>query len=158
MAKLATFLRSRQKGWELDRYEFSPWWHKYSMFLNSFLPNLQGEKYSFAEVTLTRLVPFWGDLPMTPNYFLKVNYLDYLWPSSWSHMMITILSPNDGQDHTYRAFMSNLWRFKFYRDMSSVWKYIIWANCAFVIWWPQYHHHMTIKHPFYQISAHLPRV
>ena len=63
MAKLATFLRSRQKGWELDRYEFSPWWHKYSMFLNSFLPNLQGEKYSFAEVTLTRLVPFWGDLP-----------------------------------------------------------------------------------------------
>ena len=52
MAKLATFLRSRQKGWELDRYEFSPWWHKYSMFLNSFLPNLQGEKYSFAEVTL----------------------------------------------------------------------------------------------------------
>ena len=63
MAKLATFLRSRQKGWELDRYEFSPWWHKYSMFLNSFLPNLQGEKYSFAEVTLTRLVPFWGDFP-----------------------------------------------------------------------------------------------
>ena len=64
MAKLATFLRSRQKGWELDRYEFSPWWHKYSMFLNSFLPNLQGKKYFFAEVTLTRLVPFWGDLPI----------------------------------------------------------------------------------------------
>ena len=70
MAKLATFLRSRQKGWELDRYEFSLWWHKYSMFLNSFLPNLQGEKYSFAEVTLTRLVPFWGDLPPMINVII----------------------------------------------------------------------------------------
>ena len=73
MAKLASFLRSRQKGWELDRYEFSPWWHKYSMFLNSFLPNLQGEKYSFAEVTLTRLVPFWGDLPFNVNINRALN-------------------------------------------------------------------------------------
>ena len=63
MAKLATLLRSRQKGWELDRYEFSPLWHKYSMFLKKKLPNLQGKKYFFAEVTLTGLVPFWGDLP-----------------------------------------------------------------------------------------------
>ena len=63
MAKIATCLRSEPKGWELDRYVFSSWRHIYLMFLISVLPNMEGQKYLFGDVTLTRTVPIWGVLP-----------------------------------------------------------------------------------------------
>ena len=61
--KFATGLRSRPKGWELDHYVFFSWWHIYLMFLISVLPNLEGKKYFFGDVTLTCTVPIWGVLP-----------------------------------------------------------------------------------------------
>ena len=64
MAKIATCLRSGPKGWELDRYVFFSCWHIYLMFLISVLPNLEGKKYIFGDVTLTRTVPIWGVLPI----------------------------------------------------------------------------------------------
>ena len=38
-------------------------WHIYLIFLISVLPNLEGKKYIFGDVTLTRTVPIWGVLP-----------------------------------------------------------------------------------------------
>ena len=70
MAKIATGLRSRPKGWELDRYVFFSWWHIYLMFLISVLPYLEGKKYFFGDVTLTCTVPIWGVLPL---HFLSLS-------------------------------------------------------------------------------------
>ena len=69
--KFATGLRSRPKGWELDHYVFFSWWHIYLMFLISVLPNLEGKKYFFGDVTLTCTVPIWGVLP---RYLLFFSY------------------------------------------------------------------------------------
>ena len=45
------------------------------MFLSSVLPNLEGTKYLFGDVTLTRTVPIWGVLPICRGVFSCYTFL-----------------------------------------------------------------------------------